>query len=329
MNLNPKIGDVAERAGVSKTTVSRVMNNRGYISEETKAAVFGAMRELNYFPNDVARSLFNKKTNLIGLIVPTINNPFFSELAFHIESICSAKGYKVLLCNSLGSEDNERRYIEMLMRNQVDGVIVSSHNRGISDYSQNKLAVVAVDRYLSPSVPVVGSDNYAGGKLATELLLRRGCTNIIHINGPIELETPANLRRQAYEDVMREHGMAAKVYENHKSFNQKAYIDLFDQIVQENPGLDGVFASDDLIAATFLQYAKRQGIRVPEDIKVIGYDGSENVQAFLPELSTIRQPIEEIAQESIRILLEKIDGEADHEAEERYLPVTLLERETT
>lgn len=329
MKLNPKIGDVAERAGVSKTTVSRVMNNRGYISEETKAAVFGAMRELNYFPNDVARSLFNKKTNLIGLIVPTINNPFFSELAFHIESICSAKGYKVLLCNSLGSEDNERRYIEMLMRNQVDGVIVSSHNRGISDYSQNKLAVVAVDRYLSPSVPVVGSDNYAGGKLATELLLRRGCTDIIHINGPIELETPANLRRQAYEDVMMEHGMAAKVYENHKSFDQKAYIDLFDQIVQENPGLDGVFASDDLIAATFLQYAKRQGIRVPEDIKVIGYDGSDNVQAFLPELSTIRQPIEEIAQESIRILLEKIDGEADHEAEERYLPVTLLERETT
>lgn len=329
MNLNPKIGDVAERAGVSKTTVSRVMNNRGYISEETKAAVFGAMRELNYFPNDVARSLFNKKTNLIGLIVPTINNPFFSELAFHMESICSAKGYKVLLCNSLGSEDNERRYIEMLMRNQVDGVIVSSHNRGISDYSQNKLAVVAVDRYLSPTVPVVGSDNYAGGKLATELLLRRGCTDIIHINGPIELETPANLRRQAYEDVMKDSGMAAKVYENHKSFDQKAYIELFDQIFQENPGLDGVFASDDLIAATFLQYAKRRGIRVPKDIKVIGYDGSDNVQAFLPELSTIRQPIEEIAQESIRILLEKIDGEADHEAEELYLPVTLLERETT
>lgn len=327
--MNPKIDDVAERAGVSKTTVSRVMNNRGYISEETKAAVYEAMRELNYYPNDVARSLFSKKTNLIGLIIPTINNPFFSELTFHIESICAVKGYKVLLCNSLGSKENERKYIEMLMRNQVDGVIVSSHNRGISDYSQNKLAVVAVDRFLSPTIPVVGSDNYAGGKLATELLLRRGCTDIVHINGPIELETPANLRRQAYEDVMKEHGMTAKVYENHKSFDQKAYVDLFDQIFHENPGLDGVFASDDLIAASFLQYAKRCGVRIPGDIKVIGYDGSDNVQAFLPELSTIRQPIEEIARESIRILLEKIDGEADHEAEELYLPVTLLERETT
>ncbi|AWB45916.1 LacI family transcriptional regulator [Paenibacillus sp. CAA11] len=327
--MNPKIGDVAQRAGVSKTTVSRVMNNRGYISQETRDAVYKAMRELNYFPNDVARSLFSKKTNLIGLILPTINNPFYSELAFYIESAAAEKGYKILLCNSLDSITSEEKYLEMLMRNQVDGIIVSSHNRGLSNYHHRQLAVVAVDRYLSPSIPVVGSDNYEGGKKATELLIRKGCKSIVHINGPIELETPANLRRKAYEDVMKEHGLTLRVYENRKSFDHRAYKELFDQIYQENRTVDGVFASDDLIAASFLQYAKRRGLNIPGDVKVVGYDGSETVQALLPELTTIMQPTEGIARESIRILLEKINGEADHEAEEMYLPVTVLERETT
>jgi LacI family sucrose operon transcriptional repressor len=327
--MNPKISDVAEKAGVSKTTVSRVLNNRGYISQETKDAVYGAMKELNYFPNDVARSLFNKKTNLIGLILPTVNNPFFSELAFYIESICSEKGYKVLLCNSLHSKDNEERYLDMLLRNQVDGIIVCSHNRGLNHYNHGKMAVVAIDHYLSPAIPVVGSDNYNGGKLATELLLEKGCQHIVHINGPIELETPANLRRKAYEDVIRESGREPIVYENHQSFDQKAYSNLFDQIFAEQPEVDGVFASDDLIAATFIQYVKKKGLHIPEDIKVVGYDGSETVQAFLPELTTIQQPIKEIAYECVRILSEQIDGAADHEAEEVSLPVSLLERETT
>lgn len=327
--MNPKISDVAEKAGVSKTTVSRVLNNRGYISQETKDAVYGAMKELNYFPNDVARSLFNKKTNLIGLILPTVNNPFFSELAFYIESICSEKGYKVLLCNSLHSKENEERYLDMLLRNQVDGIIVCSHNRGLNHYNHGKMAVVAIDHYLAPTIPVVGSDNYNGGKLATELLLEKGCQHIVHINGPIELETPANLRRKAYEDVIKESGRVPIVYENHQSFDQKSYSNLFDQIFAEQPEVDGVFASDDLIAATFIQYAKKKGLRIPEDIKVVGYDGSETVQAFLPELTTIQQPIKGIAFECVRILSEQIDGEADHEAEEVYLPVSLLERETT
>lgn len=327
--MNPKISDVAEKAGVSKTTVSRVLNNRGYISQETKDAVYGAMKELNYVPNDVARSLFNKKTNLIGLILPTVNNPFFSELAFYIESICAEKGYKVLLCNSSHSRENEERYLDMLLRNQVDGIIVCSYNRGFHHYNHGKMAVVAIDHYLAPSIPVVGSDNYNGGKLATELLLAKGCQHIVHINGPSELATPANLRRKAYEDVIRENGREPIVYENRQSFDQNGYSNLFDRIFAEHPEVDGVFASDDLIASTFIQYVKKKGLRIPEDVRVVGYDGSETVQAFLPELTTIQQPIKEIAHECVRILSEQIDGEADHEAEEVYLPVRLLERETT
>ena len=110
--MKVKIQDVAKKAGVSPTTVSRVLNNRGYISEETREKVNRAMKELNYVPNDVARSLFNKRTNLIGLIIPTVSNPFFGELTFYIETICNSIGYKVLICNSLNNIENEKKYLD-------------------------------------------------------------------------------------------------------------------------------------------------------------------------------------------------------------------------
>src|SRR5690606_28060339 len=149
------------------------------ISDKTREKVQKAMNELNYFPNEVARSLFNKRSNLIGIIVPTTTNPFFGELTFHLENICASRGYKVLLCNSLNQIDKEEKYLEMLLRNQVDGIIVGTHNQGILDYHKQNLAVVAVDRYLSETIPVVSSDNYEGGKIATELLISEGCKDIV------------------------------------------------------------------------------------------------------------------------------------------------------
>lgn len=183
--MKPNIHDVAKIAGVSSTTVSRVLNNRGYISEKTKEKVYKAMEEINYFPNDLARSLFRKRTNLIGLIIPNSSNPFFGELAFHIESICTSMGYKLLLCNSLHRKDKEEKYLEMLIRNQVDGVIAVTYNRGILNYHKQNLPIVAIDHYLSDTIPVVGSDNYDGGKKAAELLIEKGCRHIVHLNGPL------------------------------------------------------------------------------------------------------------------------------------------------
>ncbi len=200
--MKVKLEDVAKAAGVSPTTVSRVLNNRGYISEQTKEKVENAIKELNYYPNDVARSLFKKRTNFIGLILPTVSNPFFGELALYIENICSSLGFKIILCNSNGQLEKEKAYSTMLIRHQVDGIIVCSYNRGIDTYKYPKLPIVAIDHYLAPTIPVVGSDNYAGGKLAVQHLIDRGCKSIIHINGPLELETPAQFRRKAYEDLV-------------------------------------------------------------------------------------------------------------------------------
>lgn len=323
--MKVKLEDVAKVAGVSPTTVSRVLNNRGYISEQTKEKVEKAIKELNYYPNDVARSLFKKRTNFIGLILPTVSNPFYGELALYIENICSSLGFKIILCNSNGQLEKEKAYATMLIRHQVDGVIVCSYNRGIDTYKFPKLPIVAIDHYLAPTIPVVGSDNYAGGKLAVQHLIDRGCTSIIHINGPLELETPAQFRRKAYEDLVEN----PITYEITKALDHEESIAIMRRIFTEHPETDGIFASDDMIAASCLQIAKELGIHVPNQLKVVGYDGTTTVMHLLPQLTTIQQPIEEIAKTSVKKLMDMIDNSELSGPYETALPVQLLINETT
>lgn len=317
--MKVKLEDVAKLAGVSPTTVSRVLNNRGYIGEQTREKVLNAIKELNYYPNDIARSLFNKKTNFIGLILPTISNPFFSELTFYVENILADLGYKVILCNSLGQKEKETSYVEMLIRHQVDGMIVISYNRGIDAYKNAKLPIVAIDHYLSPTIPVVGSDNYAGGKMAVQHLIDQGCKSIIHINGPSELETPTQLRRKAYEDLVEN----PITYELVNLFDDEYTAFTIREIFNERPETDGIFASDDLIAAACLKVAKELNIKVPEQLKVVGYDGTQTVMNLLPHLTTIKQPIKDIAETSIKKLVQMIDYSEVEVPMETFLPIEL------
>ena len=132
--MRAKLSDVAKKAGVSPTTVSRVINNYGYISDKTRNKVHEAMKELNYQPNSLARSLHGKKTNLVGLIFPGVSNPFFGELVEEIENKLFEDGYKVILCNAAYNKEKERSYLRMLLANQVDGIIAGAHNLGIDEY---------------------------------------------------------------------------------------------------------------------------------------------------------------------------------------------------
>lgn len=309
--MKPKISDVAKVAGVSPTTVSRVLNDRGYISDETRTNVYKAMEKLNYLPNDLARSLFNKRSNLIGLIVPTTSNPFYGELTARIEHHCAEAGLKILLCNSLYNVDKEAKYWEMLRRNQVDGVIVCTYNRGLIDYDTHHLPTVAFDHYLSNHIPVVSSDNYKGGELATRHLIAQGCQTIVHINGPEELETPANLRRKAYEMVMAEAELPAYTCEIEPILKQASTAVAVADLFEQKPLIDGVFASDDSIALTVIREVRKRNKRVPEDVKVVGYDGTEFMTLLAPELTTIEQPIDAMAHTAVTSLLAQIERPND------------------
>ncbi|GKU23463.1 LacI family DNA-binding transcriptional regulator [Clostridium folliculivorans] len=320
------IKDVAEIAGVTVTTVSRVLNNRGYISDSTREKVNAAMKELNYQPNELARSLFRKKSNIIGLIVPDVAHPFFAKLTSYIEAYAYAAGYKVLLCNSYQDATKEKDYVEMLKGNQVDGIIMGSHTLETSDYLTPTLPIVAIDRDFSNNIPFITSDNYAGGLIATNLLLDKGCKKLAHISGPLELSTPANKRYEAFMNTVLER-KAQYVVEQAKLDVYESYKKLARKIFHKHPDIDGVFASSDMIAAAMMQVSQELGKEVPRDIKVIGYDDVEVASLMAIPLTTIKQPIDEMAQLAIKLLLDQMEGKKV--TVENVLPVKLIERKST
>ncbi|GFZ31080.1 LacI family transcriptional regulator [Clostridium zeae] len=320
------IKDVAEIAGVTVTTVSRVLNDRGYISETTRKKVYDAMKELSYQPNELARSLFRKKSNIIGLIVPDVSHPFFAKLTSYIEAYAYAAGYKILLCNSYQDSVKEKDYVEMLKRNQVDGIIMGSHTLETSDYLTPTLPIVAIDRDFSNNIPFITSDNYAGGLLATNLLLDKGCKKLAHISGPLELNTPANKRYEAFMNAVLERKVQ-HVVEQTKLDVYESYKKLAYKIFKEHPDIDGIFASSDMIAAAMMQVSQELGKEVPRDIRIIGYDDVEVASLMTIPLTTIKQPIDEMAQLAIEILLNQMENKKVEI--ENILPVKLIERKSS
>jgi len=323
----PTIKDVAKRAGVSVTTVSRVLNNRGYIGEATRKKVYKAMEELDYQPNEVARSLFRKKSNIIGLIVPTVAHPFFGEMTSYIETYAYSRGYKVLVCNSQLDSSKEQEYIWMLRRNQVDGIIMASHTLDVEEYKKLELPVVAFDRFISKKIPYVTSDNYQGGKLAVELLLELGCTTIAHMCGSLNLDMLANQRHRAFMDVAEERKVPYFTVETDINvFEVKKYEELLHDLFSRQPDVDGLFLNSDIMAVAAMKVCSKLGKRVPEDVKIIGYDDVSIASLVSPEITTIRQPLEQMSELSVRL----IEGLVDKKpvSVENCLPVELIRRGT-
>ena len=320
------IHEVAKRAGVSITTVSRVLNNRGYISEETRSKVQASIKELGFIPNEMARSFYTTSTRLVGLIIPTTTNPFFGELAFYIEKYLSRRGYKLLVCNSINEQENEKEYLRMLQENRVDGIIVGSHNINIEEYDKMPLKMVSVERGVNASTPVVQCDNYHGGILATDALIRAGCRSILCLRGDPRLDTPANARYVAHQELMAQRGLPVHMQSIQFTLPDMEKQAIIAGIFSGREHYDGVFAGDDMIAAIVYNYALQHGIRVPEDLKLVGFDGTETVQTILPALATIRQPIREMAEVTAQKLLDMIEEKPF--SMQSILPVTLYTGQT-
>jgi len=322
------IKDVAEISGVTVTTVSRVLNNRGYISEKTRQRVNAAMKELDYQPNEIARALFRRKSNLIGLIVPDVAHPFFAELTSSIEYYAYKNGYKILICNSHGDSVKEKDYIEMLKRNQVDGIIMGSHTLEISEYLNLGRPIVSIDRCLADNIPYIASDNYNGGFLATKLLIEKGCKKLAHISGPLALNTPANKRCQSFIDVASKSHIEHVVVETKlNSFEIEEYENLIYKLFTDHPEVDGIFASSDIIAACVMNISDKLGKKIPKDIKVVGYDDINMASLLVPSLTTIRQPIKEMGEMAIKLIIDLLEKKTINMG--NILPVNLINRKTT
>ncbi|HEL2576034.1 LacI family DNA-binding transcriptional regulator [Streptococcus suis] len=312
-----KLTDVAALAGVSPTTVSRVINKKGYLSEKTVKKVQDAMRELGYKPNNLARSLQGKSAKLVGLIFPTINNIFYAELIGHLESQLFNRGYKTIICNSQHESDKEREYLEMLAANQVDGIISGSHNLGIKDYDRVSAPIIAFDRNLSPTIPVVSSDNHGGGVLAAQTLKKAGCKRPIMISGNDNSDSPTGLRRAGFLSVLPDetvYHVASDFTPIRKEMEIKSIL--------EKHAPDGIFVSDDLTAMLVWNVAQSLNLTIPQDLKLIGYDGTYFIENYYPQLTTIKQPLADIAKLMVDLLIDKIEGK-ELDKRNYVLPVSL------
>lgn len=313
-----KLTDVAELAGVSPTTVSRVINKKGYLSQKTIDKVHAAMQELNYKPNNLARGLQGKSAKLVGLIFPNISNIFYAELIEHLEVELFRHGYKSIICNSQSDPHKEQEYLEMLAANQCDGIISSSHNLGIADYEKVEAPIVAFDRNLAPNIPIISSDNFEGGKLAAQTLTKAGCKRIVMITGNDNSDSPTGLRQLGFNYQLEKTGIICPVPNDLSLMRREMEIKSI--ISREQP--DGIFVSDDLTAILVIKVAKSLGMAVPEDLKIIGYDGTAFIRNFYPELATIQQPLEEVAKLCVEVLLKKIKGEKVNR--DYVLPIALI-----
>ena len=197
-----KLDDVAKLAGVSKGTASRVLNNRGYISQQTRERIEAAVKELNYYPNENARNLLKRRSGMVGVVVPTITYPYYSEMISFLEKFLKASGYKILLCNTSFSSGASQDYIKLLNNNRVDGAIIFNYKLTEQDYASLSFPIVSIDRHIRDEASYVASDHVQGGTLAADCLLRCGCRHVIQIGGSFEDDAPWNIRHQVFRDIM-------------------------------------------------------------------------------------------------------------------------------
>lgn len=302
------IKDVALHAGVSVTTVSRVLNKRGYISKEVYEKVYRAMEELDYQPNELARNLYRQKTNCIGVLIPDISHPFFAEIVKTIELNLYEKGYKIFLCNAAGDGIREQEYLTMLRQSKVDGIIIGTHMLETSSYESINLPIVALDILLGDKIPTVCADHELGGKLAAQEFIRNRCKCVLNISGNLDVMTPSLKRHSAFENELVSHGISCINACLKQEFNRETYYDEVTSLMRQYPHADGLFSTD-LVAVNAIKAARMLGKHIAEDFTIVGYDGVEIARLCYPTLTHVKQPLEDIANACVDVLLRKINGD--------------------
>lgn len=318
------IKDVSRLAGVSVATVSRVLNQKGYVHEDTEKKVMNAIRELNYIPNDVARSLTKKSAKMLALIVPDITNPFFNELARAVEKVTQLYGYATILCNSDDTPANEKQYIHALKQKYIDGFILASNTLSAEEVQQLDVPVVTLDRTISDTIPTVASDNREGARLGVEYLLDRGCNKIAHIRGPEQLSI-ADERCQGYLDVVQETAWFSPELIVEGNFNLNQATDTVNRLLDCHPDIDGIFAGNDIMAMGALRAVQKRGIPVPDQMQIVGFDGISLGEMVYPELTTVAQSIYEMGLLAARMLIKMIERKP-LDTMHYKLPVELVRR---
>jgi len=322
------IKDVAKRAGVGVGTVSRMINDSGYVAVETREKIEIAMRELSYTPNELARNLFHKRTGIIAVLVPNVSNPFFAEFVDYVEAELYKAGFKMMLCNTVKASNAELEYLDMLNRHIVDGVITGVHSLDVEEYRKIHKPIVALDRYLGEHIPVVAVDHKEGGRLAAEALISNGCKKILHFRGTTTVESPYHERHYEFDRIMEKNHIKTYSYElKWNRFDPEYYLEVVEDVFSRGFDFDGVFAVD-WLAIECMNEAIRRHLKIPRDVKFVAYDGTFITKMVEPKMTAVVQPVEGLARESVRLLRNLIGGK-EYRNKQVVLGVQLRKGDTT
>lgn len=320
------IRQVAQMAGVSPATVSRVINGTAKVDEEKAQRVWKVIRETGFTPNEIARSLYKKSSKIIGLITPNIENPFFNMIAKEIEERAYEHGYRLTLCSTNDNDEKEKANIKMLARMNADGIILMTNNEEIREEIETcNMPVVVLDRQLRGSgMSYIQADHYEGGRMATEHLIQCGCKNIVNVKGP-QIFSSGRARFKGYQDVCMEHRLIQQCVEC--DYNYEAGLAAAREILEKYPTTDGVIACNDMVAISIYKVFHKAGIAIPEQVQLIGFDNIHESYLMMPELTTIAQPVRQIGEKAIELIfagIHQVGGKQEY-----TFPVQLIQRETT
>ncbi len=334
--MTTSIRHIAKFAGTSVSSVSRVLNNSGYASPELRERVEAAIRTLNYTPSKGARMLRGAPSRMIGLMLPSIDVPFFGILAHAIEQELFQRGYQTLICSTAENIEHEARYISMLLSQRVDGVIVASAFGSTEHFEalrEAHIPIVAIDRELPGiAAEAVMADHEEGGRLMARHLIELGHRAIGIVGAPAHSQ-PVQLRLRGIKEEMAERGIAPAAIVMAEEHSFAAAYPLAKQLVASRPEMTGIIGTTDISAIATIHAVQDHGFSVPRDYSVIGFDDLPEAAYVFPRLTTIAQPIRGVGEQAVRRLEALID-EDQVDGERRMntfikVPVTLIRRDST
>ncbi len=327
------IKDVAKLAEVSISTVSRVINESKPVSPEARRRVLKAIEDLGYKPNEIARSLVTKKSNLIGVIVDDIGNSYVAQIVRGIEEIGRMYKYDILLCSSYGNEESELRFMQLLMQKQVEGMII------VSEIETKKIAE-SVNKYKIPFVylnrfydilqtPTVTLDNELASSIMVNHLLELGHNNILYISNGNNIErTIEKYKVKGYKETLENAGFTPIIYNVNGYKIEDAYnagSEILDAI--KNNNITAIYCCQDELAIGLINYLYDNNIKVPDELSVVGYGDIGISSIYRPKLTTIKEPYYDLGAVAIRRILKELKGESIDEQTIK-LPVQLIIRES-
>jgi len=325
--------DVAKRAGVSISTVSRVLNGKDHVNEDVIMRVRQAAQELQYQPSRAARALRANQTTIIGLLITDIQNPFFTALVRGVEDVAQRNGYSLILCNSDEDPHKERQYIEVLCAERVAGAIITptrEQQRALKLFREHNIPIVTVDRRVKDKeTDAVLVDNVRGAREATAHLLANGYRHIGIISGPITTTT-GHERLEGYRQALHEAGIVRNpALERIGSFKEESGQQLTYELLDTEQPLDALFTANNLMTLGALAALNERGKRVPEDIGVVGFDEMQWASLNAISLTTVAQPIYEIGSTAALRLFQRLQNPTAFTRQEIVLAPTLRVRDSS